>query len=283
MEKKSPGRFRSSPGATKSEEKINLAVERKSSKTSIDGRKSSRTPTASRSGAKISYLTAGDSVDGSSSSQTTCSTSRPCSSRSTTDTSMSLNHRKSGQRPLSAAKVPEKSKASENNPHSSARSYSDPRVSDVTKSLTQSRKSFHGQMPAANAERSSFSSTVQSADKKGELTPTNIRGELKYDKVGKMSGSQEMSERSSSATLSKRSVSRSSSKSAGTISPTPSVVKKELDKSKSDHKYTKHRVNRKVWSRHNLPVMNEQKRPNQMIKGGLMDTIAKKAYPLAVC
>ena len=117
MEKKSPGSFRSSPGATKSKDKINLAVERKSSKTSIDGRKSSRTPTASRSGAKISYLTAGDSVDGSSSSQTTCSTSRPCSSRSTTDTSMSLNHRKSGQRPLSAAKVPEKSKASENNPH----------------------------------------------------------------------------------------------------------------------------------------------------------------------
>ena len=220
--KKNPGSLRSSPGTTKSQEKINLAVERKSSKTSIDGRKSSRTPTASRSSAKISNLSAGDSVDGSFPSQTTCSNSRPCSSRSTTDTSMRLNHRKSRQRPLSAAKVPEKSKSSQNKPHSSARSFSDPKVSDVTKSLTPSRKSSHGQ-----------SSRVQSADKKRQLTPTNIRGELKYDKVGKMSG------RSSSATMSKRSVSRNSSKSAGTTSPTsptPSVVKKELDKSKSDNK-----------------------------------------------
>ena len=226
--KKNPGSLRSSPGATKSEEKIDLAVERKSSKTSIDGRKSSRTPTASRSSAKISNLSAGDSVDGSFPSQTTCSNSRPCSSRSTTDTSMRLNHRKSGQRPLSAAKVPEKSKSSQNKPHSSARSFSDPKVSDVTKSLTPSRKSSHGQ-----------SSRMQSADKKRQLTPTNIRGELKYEEVGKMSGSQEMSGRSSSATLSKRSVSRNSSKSAGTTSPTstaPSVVKKELDKSKSDDK-----------------------------------------------
>ena len=206
--KKSPGSLRSSPGATKSQEKIHLTIERKSSKTSIDGRKSSRTPTASRSSAKISNSTAGDPVDGSFPSQTTCSNSRPCSSRSTTDTSMSLNHRKSGQRPSSAAKVPEKSKASENNPASSARSFSDPRVSDVTKSLTQSRKSSHGQVPVASAERSSFSSRVQSADEKGQLTPMNTRGELKYDKVGKMSGSQERSGRSSSATLSKRSVSR---------------------------------------------------------------------------
>ena len=144
--KRSPGSLRSSPGATKSQEKINLTIERKSSKTSIDGRKSSRTSTASRSSAKISNLTAGDPVDGSFPSQTTCSNSRPCSNRSTTDTSMSLNHRKSGQRPSSAAKVPEKSKASENNPASSARSFSDPRVSDVTKSLTQSRKSSHGQV-----------------------------------------------------------------------------------------------------------------------------------------
>ena len=221
--KKNPGSLRSSPGATKSQEKIDLAVERKSSKTSIDGRKSSRTPTASRSSAKISNLSAGDSVDGSFPSQTTCSNSRPCSSRSTTDTSMRLNHRKSRQRPLSAAKVPEKSKSSQNKPHSSARSFSDPKVSDVTKSLTPSRKSSHGQ-----------SSRVQSADKKRQLTPTNIRGE-----VGKMSGSQQMRGRSSSATLSKRSVSRNSSKSAGTTSPTstaPSVVKEELDKSKSDDK-----------------------------------------------
>ena len=226
--KKNPGSLRSSPGATKSQEKIDLAVERKSSKTSIDGRKPSRIPTASRSSAKISNLSAGDSVDGSFPSQTTCSNSRPCSSRSTTDTSMRLNHRKSRQRPLSAAKVPEKSKSSQNKPHSSARSFSDPKVSDVTKSLTPSRKSSHGQ-----------SSRVQSADKKRQLTPTNIRGELKYDKVGKMSGSQEISGRSSSATLSKRSVSRNSSKSAGTTSQTstaPSVVKKELDKSKSDDK-----------------------------------------------
>ena len=234
--KKSPGSLKSSPGATKSQEKINLAIERKSSKTSMDGKKSSRTPTASRSSAKISNLTAGDSVDGSFPSQTTCSNNRPCSSRSTTDTAMSLNHRKSGQRPCSAAKVPEKSKASENNPHSSARSFSDPRVSDAAKSLTPSRKSSRGQVPIARAERSSFSSRVQSADKNGQLKPTNIRGELKYDKVGKMRNSQEMSRRSSSATLSKRSVSRNSSKSAGTISPTPPVVKKELDKSKSDDK-----------------------------------------------
>ena len=143
--KKSPRSLRSSPGATKSQEKIHLTIERKSSKTSIDGRKSSRTSTASS--AKISNLTAGDPVDGSFPSQTTCSNSRPYSSRSTTDTSMSLNHRKSGQRPSSAAKVSEKSKASENNPASSARSFSDPRVSDVTKSLTQSRKSSHGRSP----------------------------------------------------------------------------------------------------------------------------------------
>ena len=224
--KKNPGSLRSSPGATKSQEKIDLAVERKSSKTSTDGTKSSRTPTASRSSAKISNLSAEDSVDGLFPSQTTCSNSRPCSSRSTTDTSMRLNHRKSGQRPLSAAKVPEKSKSSQNKTHSSARSFSDPKLSDVTKSLTPSRKSSHGE-----------SSRVQSADKKRQLTPTNIRGELKYDQVGKMSGSQKMSGRSSSATLSKRSLSRNSSKSAGTTSPTSTaVVKKELDKSKSDDK-----------------------------------------------
>ena len=100
-ERMSPGCMRSSPGATKSQEKIDLAVERKSSKTSIEGRKSSRIPTASKSSANISNLSAGDS------GEATCSTSRPYSSRPTTDTSKSLNHRKSGQRPLSAAKVPE--------------------------------------------------------------------------------------------------------------------------------------------------------------------------------
>ena len=235
-ERKSPGCMRSPPGATKSQEKINLVVERKSSKTSIDGRKSSRTPTASKSSAKISNLTAGDPVDGSFPSKTTCSNSRPCSSRSTTDTSMRLNHRKSGQRPLSAAKVPEKSKARENNPHSSARSFSDPRVSDATKSLAPSRKSSHGQVPVKSAERSLSSSRAQSAAKKERLTPTSLRGEFKDEKGCKMSGSQEMSGRGSSATLSKRSVSRNSSKSAGTTSPTPSVVKKELEKSKSNDK-----------------------------------------------
>ena len=234
--KKNPGSLRSSPGATKSQEKIDLAVERKSSKTSIDGRKSSRTPTASKSSAKISNLTAGDPVDGSFPSKTTCSNSRPCSSRSTTVTSMRLNHRKSGQRPLSAAKVPEKSKARENNPHSSARSFSDPRVSDVTKSLTPSRKSSHDQVLVKSAERSLSSSRAQSAAKKERLTPTSLRGEFKDEKGCKIGGSQEMSGRSSSATLSKRSVSRNSSKSTGTTSPTPSVVKKELDKSKSDDK-----------------------------------------------
>ena len=234
-ERKSPGCMRSSPGATKSQEKINLAVERKSSKTSIEGRKSSRTPTASKSRANISNLSAGDSVDGSFPSQTTCSNSRPCSSRSTTDTSMNLNHRKSGQRPLSAAKVPEKSKSSQNNPHSSARSFSDPRVSDATKSLTPSRKSSHGQVLVKSTERSLSSSRAQSAAKKERLTPTSLRGEFKDEKGCKIGGSQEMSGRGSSATLSKRSVSRNSSKSE-MISPTPSAVKKELEKSKSNDK-----------------------------------------------
>ena len=228
-ERKSPGCMRSSPGATKSQEKINLAVERKSSKTSIEGRKSSRTPTASKSRANISNLSAGDSVEA------TCSTSRPCSSRSTTDTSMNLNHRKSGQRPLSAAKVPEKSKSSQNNPHSSARSFSDPRVSDATKSLTPSRKSSHGQVLLKSTERSLSSSRAQSAAKKERLTPTSLRGEFKDEKGCKIGGSQEMSGRGSSATLSKRSVSRNSSKSE-MISPTPSAVKKELEKSKSNDK-----------------------------------------------
>ena len=228
-ERKSPGPMRSSPGATKSQEKINLAVERKSSKTSIDGRKSSRTPTASRSSAKISNLSDGDS------GEATCLTSRPCSSRSATDTSISLNHRKLGQRPLSAAKVPGKSKSSENNPHSSARSFSDPRVSDATKSLTPSRKSSHGQVLVKSAERSLSSSRAKSGAKKERLTPTSLRGEFKDEKGCKIGGSQEMSGRVSSATLSKRSVSRSSSKSE-IISPTPSVVKKELEKSKSNDK-----------------------------------------------
>ena len=228
-ERKSPGCIRSSPGATKSQEKINLAVERKSSKTSIDGRKSRRTPTASESSANISNLSAGDS------GEATCSNGRPCSSRSTTDTSVSLNHRKSGQRPLSAGKVPEKSKSSQNNPHSSARSFSDPRVSDATKSLTPSRKSSHGQVPVKSAERSLSSSRAQSAAKKERLTPTSLRGEFKDEKGCKIGGSQEMSGRVSSATLSKRSVSRNSSKSE-IISPTPSVVKKELEKSKSNDK-----------------------------------------------
>ena len=234
-ERKSLGCMRSSPGATKSQEKINLAVERKSSKTSIEGRKSSRTPTASKSSAKISNLSAGDSVDGSFPSQTTCSTSRPCSSRSTTDTSMRLNHRKSGQRPLSAAKAPEKSKSSQNKPHSSARSFSDPKVSDVTKSLTPSRKSSHGQVLVKSTERSLSSSRAQSAAKKERLTPTSLRGEFKDEKGCKIGGSQEMNERGSSATLSRRSVSRNSSKSE-IISPKPSVVKKELEKSKSNDK-----------------------------------------------
>ena len=234
-ERMSPGCMRSSPGAKKSQEKINLAVERKSSKTSSEGRKSSRTPTASKSSANISNLSAGDSVDGSFPSQTTCSNSRPCSSRSTTDTSMRLNHRKSRQRPLSAAKVPEKSKSSQNKPHSSARSLSDPKVSDVTKSLTPSRKSSHGQVLVKSTERSLSSSRAQSAAKKERLTPTSLRGEFKDEKGCKIGGSQEMSGRGSSATLSKRSLSRNSSKSE-IISPKPSVVKKELEKSKSNDK-----------------------------------------------
>ena len=228
-ERMSPGCMRSSPGAKKSQEKINLAVERKSSKTSIEGRKSSRTPTASKSSANISNLSAGDS------GEATCSTSRPCSSRPATDTSMSLNHRKSGQRPLSAAKVSEKSKSSQNNPHSSARSFSDPRVSDATKSLTPSRKSSHGQVLVKSTERSLSSSRAQSAAKKERLTPTSLRGEFKDEKGCKIGGSQEMSGRGSSATLSKRSLSRNSSKSE-IISPKPSVVKKELEKSKSNDK-----------------------------------------------
>ena len=228
-ERKSLGCMRSSPGATKSQEKINLAVERKSSKTSIEGRKSSRTPTASKSSAKISNLSAGDSVEA------TCSTSGPCSSRSATDTSMSLNHRKSGQRPLSAAKVPEKSKSSQNNPHSSARSFSDPRVSHATKSLTPSRKSSHGPVLVKSTERSLSSSRAQNAAKKERLTPTSLRSEFKDEKGCKIGGSQELSERGSSATLSRRSVSRNSSKSE-IISPKPSVVKKELEKSKSNDK-----------------------------------------------
>jgi len=228
-ERKSLGCMRSSPGTTKSQEKINLAVERKSSKTSVDGRKSSRTPTASKSSANISNLSAGDS------GKATYSTSRPSSSRSATDTSMSLNHRKSGQRPLSAAKVPEKSKSSQNNPHSSARSFSDPRVSDVTKSLTPSRKSSHGQVLVKSAERSLSSSRAQSAAKKERLTPTSLRGESKDEKGCKIGGSQEMSGRVSSATLSMRSMSRNSSKSE-IISPIPSVVKKELEESKSNDK-----------------------------------------------
>ena len=228
-ERMSPGCMRSSPGATKSQEKINLVVERKSSKTSIEGRKSSRIPTASKSSANISNLSAGDS------GEATCSTSRPYSSRPTTDTSKSLNHRKSGQRPLSAAKVPEKSKSSQNNPHSSARSFSDPRVSDATKSLTPSRKSSHGQVLVKSTERSLSSSRAQSAAKKERLTPTSLRGEFKDEKGCKIGGSQEMSGRGSSATLSKRSVSRNSSKSE-MISPTPSAVKTELEKSKSNDK-----------------------------------------------
>ena len=148
---------------------------------------------------------------------------------------MNLNHRKSGQRPLSAAKVPEKSKSSQNNPHSSARSFSDPRVSDATKSLTPSRKSSHGQVLVKSTERSLSSSRAQSAAKKERLTPTSLRGEFKDEKGCKIGGSQEMSGRGSSATLSKRSVSRNSSKSE-MISPTPSAVKKELEKSKSNDK-----------------------------------------------
>ena len=228
--RKSPGCMRSSPGATKSEEKINLAVEHKGSKTSIDGRKSS--PTASKSSANISNLSAGDS------GEATCSTSRPCSSRSIKDTSMCLNHRKSGQRHSSAVKVPEKSKSSQNNPHSSARSFSDPRVSDVTKSLTPSRKSSHDKVPVRSAERSLSSSRAHRAGKKERLTPTSLMGDFKDEKDCKIGGCQEVGGKGSSATFSKRSVSRNSSKSE-MISPTPSVVKKELEKSKSNDKIHK--------------------------------------------
>ena len=229
--KRSSGSLNSSPSARRSQEKVTVEAKRKCSKTSINERKSPLHST-SDSNARIRYsasnLRAGDSPL----HRATPLKSRPSSTCSTTDASVSSKGRKSSQRPLSSVEVPpEKSSTGDNRPHPRKQSLSlyDLRGSDATKSPTPSSKLSHGQVSVASSEGNLHSSRVPSAEKKGCLTPKDSKSELK-DKGLKMNVPQGIS--TSSATLSKQSVSHNSSKTRQ-MSP---AVDKELEKSESDDK-----------------------------------------------
>lgn len=229
--KRSSGSLNSSPSARRSQEKVTVEAKRKCSKTSINERKSplhSTSDSNARISNSASNLRAGDSP----SHRATPLKSRPSSTCSTTDASVSSKGRKSSQRPLSSVEVPpEKSSTGDNRPHPRKQSLSlyDLRGSDATKSPTPSSKLSHGQVSVASSEGNLHSSRVPSAEKKGCLTPKDSKSELK-DKGLKMNVPQGIS--TSSATLSKQSVSHNSSKTRQ-MSP---AVDKELEKSESDDK-----------------------------------------------
>lgn len=229
--KRSSGSLNSSPSARRSQEKVTVEAKRKCSKTSINERKSplhSTSDSNARISNSASNLRAGDSP----SHRATPLKSRPSSTCSTIDASVSSKGRKSSQRPLSSVEVPpEKSSTGDNRPHPRKQSLSlyDLRGSDATKSPTPSSKLSHGQVSVASSEGNLHSSRVPSAEKKGCLTPKDSKSELK-GKGLKMNVPQGIS--TSSATLSKQSVSHNSSKTRQ-MSP---AVDKELEKSESDDK-----------------------------------------------
>ena len=230
--KRSSGSLKSSPSARRSQEKVTVEAKRKCSKTSINERKSPL-HSISDSNARIiksaSNLRARDSP----SHRATPLKSRPSSTCSTTDASVSSKGRKSSQRPLSSVEVPpENTSTGDNRPHPRKQSLSlyDLRGSDATKSPTPSSKLSHGQVSVASSEGNLHSSRVPSAEKKGRLTPKDSKSELK-DKGLKMNVSQGIRS-TSSTTLSKQSVSHNSSKTRQ-MSP---AADKELEKSESDDK-----------------------------------------------
>ena len=211
--KRSSGSLKSSPSARRSQEKITVEVATKSkcSKTSIIERKS-RLHSTSDSNAGISksalHLRAGDCP----SQRATPLKSRPSSTCSTTDASVSSKGRKSSQRPLSSVKAPpEKSNTGDNRPHPRKQSPSlyDLRGSDAIKSPTPSSKLSHGQVSVPSSGGNLHSSRAPSAEKKGLLTPKDSKSEL-----------------------SKQSVSHNSSKTR----QMSSAVDKELEKSECDDK-----------------------------------------------
>ena len=230
--KRSSGSLKSSPSARRSQEKVTVEAKRKCSKTSINERKSplhSTPDSNARISNSASNLRAGDSP----SHRATPLKSRPSSTCSTTDASVSSKGRKSSQRPLSSVEVPpENTSTGDNRPHPRKQSLSlyDLRGSDATKSPTPSSKLSHGQVSVASSEGNLHSSRVPSAEKKGRLTPKDSKSELK-DKGLKMNVSQGIRS-TSSTTLSKQSVSHNSSKTRQ-MSP---AAHKELEKSESDDK-----------------------------------------------
>ena len=209
--KRSSGSLKSSPSARRSQEKVTVEARRKCSKTSINERKSplhSISDSNARMSKSASNLRAGDCP----SHRATPLKSRPSSTCSTTDASVSSKGRKSSQRPLSSVKVPtEKSNTGDNRPHPRKQSPSlyDLRGSDAVKSPTPSSKLSHGQVSVPSSGGNLHSSRAPSAEKKGHLTPKDSKSEL-----------------------SKQSVSHNSSKTRQ-MSP---AVDKELEKSESDDK-----------------------------------------------
>ena len=230
--KRRSGSLKSSPSARRSQEKVTVEAKRKCSKTSIDERKSplhSTSDSNARISKSASNLRAGDSP----SHRATPLKSRPSSTCSTADASVSSKGRKSSQRPLSNVKAPpEKSSTGDNRPHprKQALSLNDLRGSDATKSPTPSSKLSHGQVSVASSEGNLHSSRAPSAAKEGRLTPKDSKSELK-DKGLKMNVSQGIRS-TSSTTLSKQSVSHNSSKTRQ-MSP---AADKEVEKSESDDK-----------------------------------------------
>ena len=230
--KRSSGSLKSSTSARGSQEKVTVEAKSKCSKTSINERKS---PLHSTSDSKAgisksaSNLRAGDCP----SQRTTPLKSRPSSTCSTTDASVSSKGRKSSQRPLSSVKAPpEKSNTGDNRPHPRKQSPSlyDLRGSDAIKSQTPSSKLSHGEVSVPSSGGNLHSSRVPSAEKKGRVTPKDSKSELK-DKGLKVNVSQGIRS-SSSNTLSKQSLSHNSSKTRQ-MSP---AADKELEKSESDDK-----------------------------------------------
>ena len=230
--KRSSGSLKSSISARGSQEKVTVEAKSKCSKTSINERKSplhSTSDSNARISKSASNLRAGDCP----SQRATPLKSRPSSTCSTTDASVSSKGRKSSQRPLSSVKAPpEKSNTGDNRPHPTKQSPSlyDLRGSDAIKSQTPSSKLSHGEVSVPSSGGNLHSSRVPSAEKKGHVTPKDSKSELK-DKGLKVNVSQGIRS-SSSNTLSKQSLSHNSSKTRQ-MSP---AADKELEKSESDDK-----------------------------------------------
>ena len=231
--KRSSSSLKSSPSAVTSQGEIRMKAEQKSSKTSINNRKSSRNLKPSDSNARISKSGSNakvrDLANGSSHSlKAKHSTTKLSSGHSTSDTSVGLEGRKSTQSPLSSTTTTRKSKAAEKTPHSSVTGPSfdqSVKLSNKSRSPQEgpSRKTSNYEVSVKNSRRSLPLPRAASA---GRSTPKDSKSQSKNGNGSKIDSRENMRS-SSSATLSRRSMSRNSSRS-GIESPVPHDPDKEL-------------------------------------------------------